>query len=159
MEKKNLLFPTHISIYSPPILHSDREYATPFTPQEPPRAYFSRNSRTQSIRSFEHYYARPIQILGPIPKCLSELRESSEFVLCPNCSKHVFTKVEWRQSNILPRVVIVLICILFCLIGFWICIPCVLIFPCQNRNQGFGHICPRCNSLIHQFNRNHRNGT
>ena len=126
----------------------------PFTPQQ----IVPLNGHSSRTHSIDHYYSKPIQILGPIPKSLCDLKKSSEFVLCPNCGKHVFTKVKSKYNSGISGVIVVLICLLFCLIGFWVCIPCVFLFPCTNKSRVIWHICPKCDEPIYQFNQNHSNG-
>ena len=122
-----------------------QQYATPF--YAPPRGH--RNKKIPLIQ--DHFYTIPTKIRGPLPKILSDLEERSEVVLCPNCGRFVVTRTKIRRGCVISSNVVVCLCLLFCLLGLWVCLP--FLFWCYNRKRKFcvQHFCSKCNDMIFEF--------
>ena len=98
----------------------------------------------------DHYYSQPVQLSGPLPKNVEDLRENREFVICPFCHEHILTVNAYTES-ITPCVITTVMCLLFVMVGLWICIPCAFIPLCLNNRQRVEHFCPKCDKLIYVY--------
>ena len=149
----------HYSVYSEV---TDNHYAIPVTQFfAPPRGH--RNKRTiqpqqppppppqQQQQQQQHFYTIPSRVRGPLPKILSDLEEKSEMVLCPNCGRFVLTRTKIRRGCVVSSSVVVCLCLLFCLLGLWVCLPCL--FWCYNRKEKFRvqHYCSKCDEMLFEY--------
>ena len=99
----------------------------------------------------EHLYSAPSKISGPLPKILSDLEANSELVLCPNCGRFVVTRTKILRGCVMSSNVVVCLCLLFCLLGLCVCLPCL--FCCYNSKRKFcvRHYCTKCDKMIFEF--------